>query len=174
MKLHQLNATYVPAEDRVALRLRTREGAEVNLWLTRRTVKDLLGQARNAAGAEAAARAAASPDPAAAAAALSAFAEEAAVAGADFATPYASGATAHPLGAEPLLVRRFELAREENGGVRVAFGMGQGNPAMSFRAPMAFAHRLRHLLSRIAGSAGWDLPEASAAPPREPGHAAPN
>jgi hypothetical protein len=75
-----------------------------------------------------------------------------------------------------LLVRRFELTREENGGVRVAFGMGQGKPAMSFRAPMAFALRLRHLLSRIAGSAGWDLPEPPPPlpPPREPGHAAPN
>ena len=173
MKLHQLNATYVPAEDRVALRLRTREGAEVNLWLTRRMVKDLLGQARNAAEAEAAARAAASPDPAAAAAALAAFAEEAAVAGADFTTPYTADAAAYPLGADPLLVRRFELAREENGGVRVAFGMGQGKPAMSFRAPMAFAFRLRHLLARVGASAGWDLPEPPP-PPRAPGYAAPN
>ena len=41
--LHQINVTYVPTEDRLLMRVTTREGDEYRVWLTRRYCLLLLG-----------------------------------------------------------------------------------------------------------------------------------
>ena len=45
--LHQINVTYVPTEDRLLMRVTTREGDEYRIWLTRRYCTLLTGILRN-------------------------------------------------------------------------------------------------------------------------------
>lgn len=42
-QLHQINVTYVPIEDRLMMRLNTKQGIEFRVWLTRRFTGILLG-----------------------------------------------------------------------------------------------------------------------------------
>ena len=54
MGIKQLNGTYIPAEDRIVLRVSTDAGEEFRFWLTRPVTAQLLGSIRTLAARSAA------------------------------------------------------------------------------------------------------------------------
>lgn len=105
-KIHQMQITFVPSQDRLMFRVKTMDQTEIKLWLTRRYVKLLWQVLQKMLGNT---QSGMSPDPQTRQAVLS-FQHEQAVAGMDFATPYQeTPEVKQPLGDDPVLVSRIQV-----------------------------------------------------------------
>lgn len=114
MNIRQINAAYLPEEDRILLRVTLVGGDELRFWLTRASVRDYLPKAQAWMAASEA-----PPAPSgrverslpAASQAMEAFRREKAAAQSDFSQPLVPGERL-PLGEVPVLVTRVELQAE--------------------------------------------------------------
>jgi hypothetical protein len=105
-KIHQMQITFVPVQDRLMFRLNTTDRAEFKFWFTRRYVK-LLWQALQKMLSKT--QSGMSADPQTKQAVLS-FQHEKALARTDFATQYQEiPESRRPLGDEPVLVSKIQI-----------------------------------------------------------------
>ncbi len=162
MSLQQINVAYNPTEDRLLLRITGNEAqglAEFRFLITRRLLRLLWGGLDKLLDAGVAA------DPrvdAGARGMMKQFEKEAALASADFKTPYAPQAKAAevpvltPLGEAPVLVSRVQLRPLAPGHYLVGLHNETGQGITLTLAP-EMIHSIRKLLADSAQKAEWNL-----------------
>lgn len=163
MGIRQLNGGYVPAEDRILLRVSTEAGEEFRFWLTRPVTAHLL-----AANRDISVQAIAQKFPPQVAQTVTEFEQQAVQQQTKLDEQFVPGAT-FPLGEKPALIVKFNLAPVDNG-VSLDLGMRDGS-----NVNLRFAHHLAQqvgvLLERLQNDAGWlSTPVANAgaaAPPAD-------
>lgn len=162
--LHQIQLSYVPEEDRLLLRVSTREHQELRFWLTRRLVARLWPLLVDQLAARADAGAHADPE---ARRSLLEFRHEAAVQQADFSAPYRDAPRETPLGAVPLLVTKARL-RPGEAGFDLWLMPAEGS-GVRLSLTEAMLHSLCRMLEQTAARTEWGLasPLGAPAPPPE-------
>ncbi len=139
-RLHQINATYDPLEDRIRLLVSTTHGHEYRFWITRRYM-NILWQALGRITAHFAAQQA--PTNPLLQSALSDFSAAKAMNNADLKTPY-SGGTEFPLGESPVLLSRITVGNAAHNQqlLRLQPEQGQG-------IDLTLNDELNHVLTNI-------------------------
>ena len=153
----QLNATYVPLEDRVLFRFNTRDSSEYRLWLTRAMVAGVL----RACG-DVAVKVAATEHPMAYAKEISDFKQDAVAQSTQF-TEFKPAAVL-PMGEAPVLVHRVDFTLE--GPIfALAFALVT-QQTITLRLNDDLFSKFRLLLDAIEKKASWGLssPAVTAAP----------
>jgi hypothetical protein len=153
-QIKQIQITFVPAEDRLLLRVSTSDDAEFRFWLSRRFVRLLwpvIGRllAENP-------RIKTQPSPLAQRELL-AFEHQKAVDAADFSTPYGEGEKALPLGEAPVLLTRFRVRKEKND-TPVLCMSSHGGQTVDLTLNPGLLHSVAELLQKAVAAAEWDLP----------------
>ncbi len=146
MAIHQVNATYMRAEDRIQLRVTMTEGDEFRFWLTRAVMRDFSPQA-------AAWISPPSPSPASV---QQAFKREAAAAQADFATPMKTGET-FPLGEPPVLVMSMRIESQGTAAANLLLHLPDKRLVTLHLDENALAG-IQRLLQQATAAADWGLP----------------
>ena len=157
--LKQLNITFSPVEDRLLLRMTTGTGdslSEFRIWLTRRFVKVLWKTLERILEVTASKDTRVAPD---SRNAVMQFQQEAALARADFSTPYGSQGAATPLGEEPLLPSKVQV-RKGPQGKPVLCLQTQAGKGVNMAVSPQLVHSLRKLLVDAVKKVEWDLPFA--------------
>ena len=182
MNVHQLSIAYVPEQDRILARVNTKEGCELQCWLTRRVALGMAPLIDRLVTEQVARRGGLSPAHLAgmddlAKKAVAQFQKTETLQRADFATPYKAAEVSHPLFDPPLLVTEVNMATLTNGQLRLAFteklpgqsGNRNFQMALSDQLVQAFVHLLGRAIvqSRWREAPGADpalapLPEPSA------------
>ena len=144
----QLNATYVPLEDRVLFRFNVRDGAEYRLWLTRAMVGGLL----RACG-DVAVKSVAKEHPLQYAKDISDFKQQAVAKTTQF-TEF-KPASNLPMGEVPLLVHRVDFTLE--GAIFVLAFCLVTNQTITLRLNDDLFSKFRLLLGEIEKKASWRL-----------------
>ncbi|MBU0500126.1 MAG: hypothetical protein KJ558_07180 [Gammaproteobacteria bacterium] len=150
-KLRQMNVQFVPQEDRLILRVRSDDDSEIRAWLTRRFTRLLLGILQKILAKE-------QPrtEPVSLQSAMQSFRRDAALIGADFATPYDSSTASHPLGVAPVMLSTIKYQRTDQGIILLTLGMPDGK-TISLQLDRNLLHVLIKLLEDGANSAEWEV-----------------
>ena len=152
MGIKQLNGGYVPAEDRILLRVSTDEGLEFRFWLTRPVTARLLATNRTLA-----ARAVATKFPPQVAQTVHEFEQQAVAQQTKLDDSFQPGSS-FPLGEAPVLVVKLNITPFEHG-ISVDLGTANGS-----NVKLRFAHHLAQqvgvLLERLQTDAKWLLAPA--------------
>ena len=149
MGIKQLNATYVPAEDRVLLRVSTEAREEFRLWLTRAIAGELL-TALHAATA----RLLAGKFQPQIAQTVAAFEQEAVHTQTRLDDKFVPGDTL-PLGEAPGLVIKLEVA-EKTDDIQLQLTLAQG-PGITLRLTRGLAQQFGVLVESVQKEANWGL-----------------
>ena len=155
MGIRQLNGTYIPAEDRIVLRVSTDAGEEFRFWLTRPVTAQLLGSIRTLA-----ARSAAQKFPPQVAQTVAEFEQQALQQQTKLDDEFVPGAT-FPLGEAPALVVKLGLAPID-GGVSLDLGLPTG-ANVNLRFAQQLCQQIGVLLDRLQQNAHWLIAPAHAA-----------
>ena len=150
-KLHQINIKFDPGQDRLLLRIRTDDDAEIIAWLTRRFTKLLLGVLNKVS-----ARGKSDGESLVTSDAIEEMQKDAALAGADFATQYQSTASLHPFGKEPVLLTGISYRTQDNGLLALSLKMDDKR-SVNFTLSRDLLIVLIKLLADGSGKAEWDL-----------------
>jgi hypothetical protein len=144
MSLRQFNAGYVPAEDRILMRVTLSSNEEFRFWLTRACLRSFFGQVETWLA----------PQDSLPQTAVEAFQREAGVAKADFATPLMPGESL-PLGETPLLVQSIDL---DSGGasIRLVMTLIDGRQA-NFGLGGDVLVAIQYMLRQAVQAADWGL-----------------
>ncbi len=175
MKIHQLSVTYQAEQDRLLVRVNSRAGEEMRLWLTRRMMVGLWPvlsklNTEQLLAAETGAPAVAGKDEELRRM-VADFRKEELLQKADFDTPY-QDQDKLPLGAEPLLATHVDATPISDGRVRLACSErlgAAGAKARGFQVELdprlmqGFVHLLEQSLTRSK----WREPFVAATPPGE-------
>jgi hypothetical protein len=163
MQIHQMSVTYVPEQDRILMRINTREGEEMRLWLTRRLMVGLWPLMTklltdHLLKLEAAGTTLTAADESLKKM-LTDFRKEEFLSKADFETPYQE-APKLPLGQEPLLITDVDATPLPGGPLRLSFNErppGAENKPRSFNLEMQpkLMQGLMHLLDQALNQSGW-------------------
>jgi hypothetical protein len=165
-QLHQLQLAYAPIEDRLLFRVKTRDLAEIRLWLTRRLVMLLWPALLDQLAGNEQVQRQASED---SRKSVMAFQHEQAVAKADFGRKFTDQVETTPLGTVPILVSRIRLKPGGVGRRTVCFYPDKGQ-GIEVAMDDKLLHSFCKLLADAVGKTGWGLDIAVAG---EPGAAAP-
>lgn len=155
MNIRQLQIGYNIDNDRLLVRVNSTDGSEIRFWLTRRLVSrlwptllktseavtlaalgrgaDVMGEARGM---------------------MTGMARESALAQSDFDTPFDSQASKLPLGAEPLLITRVDLAPQDKGSLRIAFRHSE-QVGVEMNMNHKVLHAFCNLMQREVEKADW-------------------
>lgn len=153
MSIRQLNASYVPEEDRVMLRFTTDTQEEYRLWLTRAVVGTLLEQTQALA-----VQALEQQGNVHQAKEVAQFKQQALQQSATY-TQF-EGAARFPLGAEPVLVRTVQAQFRENSSVLVlALARGQN---LTLTLSEDLVGKLQLLLQKMSEAGRWALGSSEA------------
>jgi hypothetical protein len=155
MGINQINGGYVPAEDRILLRVSSDAGEEFRFWLTRPVTSHLLAANRTLA-----ARAVAQKFPPPVAQTVSEFTQQAVAQQTKLDDKFEPGAT-YPLGETPVLVVKFKLTPIEHG-VSLDLGLLNGTN-VNLRFASHLAQQVGVLLDRLQTDARWLTTPAPAA-----------
>jgi hypothetical protein len=166
MKIHQLSVNYLAEQDRILMRVNTRDAEEMRLWLTRRLLlglwpllsklltKHLLKLEAAGTSLEAADEDLKKM--------LADFRKEEFLRNADFDTPYQENRPDLPLGDKPLLVTDVDAAPLPNGRLRLGFNERKPNSdkPRSFQIEMEpkLMQGLMHLLEQALVRSQWREP----------------
>jgi hypothetical protein len=154
--LRQMHVNFDPVEDRILLRITSGEPGnldEFRFWLTRRIVRIMWKLFDQAVDTEA------MTDPRVpqeSAGALREFKQEAALAKADFTTPFKAEQASTPLGAAPQLVSKIQL-RQQHGNHVLLLETFKGQ-IVNLALNTSLVHSFRKLLADQCLAAQWDLP----------------
>jgi hypothetical protein len=154
--LHQLNIAYNPVEDRLLLRMTAGSPGdllEYRLWLTRRFVKLLWNALDQMLEMEARRDSRVSIE---SLDAFKQFQQTDALAQSDFKTPYEAGTAPTPLGADPLLISRFQVSRGPEGNQILSL-QTQSGQALNLALNAPLIHSIRKLLMDKVKETQWDL-----------------
>ncbi|MEM7405800.1 MAG: hypothetical protein AAF458_10945 [Pseudomonadota bacterium] len=152
-RLSQIQLTFVPADDRLLLRISTDEKAELRFWLTRRFVRLLLPVL---AGMSLHAATSATVQSAEARAAIADFQRDHALANADFETQFQDDATIFPLGENPVLLERIQTRSNDVGAPVLCLHPANGS-GIDLALETQLLHSFKSLLSDAIGKADWNL-----------------
>ena len=150
--IQQISASYEPEQDRIMLRLRTANNAEIRCWITRRYLRLLWGVLLDLARGFAGGGTVVDPlhqDY------LADFAHGNALANADFATPFQEGVD-FPLGAEPFLAGKITL-KPRSDALRTLVIEPLKGPGVELNLNEGLTHMLARLLLNATLTADWDL-----------------
>jgi len=144
---------FVVEQDRLLLRISTRDKAEYRLWLTRRVVRSLWagllkmfedGPAKD------------TPIKADKREAILSFEHQSAVEQADFKTPFEEAADSFPLGEKGVLVAKMRVGRKPDGVYTLTLGPGKGS-GISINLDDKLMHSFMQMLIESSKSAEWGL-----------------
>jgi hypothetical protein len=153
LAIEQINLTYDMWQDRLVLRLRTRDSSLVELLLTRRLTQNLLPALVKLVGGTVLA-----PDPAALQELL-AYEHRETVGASDFAQPFNEDGQSLFEG-NPMLVSEVKLhVLADNQGWRLDF-LDRECRGMNINADKNMLHNIIKLFNSILPSTGWALPSA--------------
>lgn len=156
-RIHQLNATFMTAEDRILLRLNTTNKEEFRIWLTRRVMRVL---ARELGSAERRLLGLENPDNgyvAPGARAIQEFRREASTSDVDFGERFMEGSAGFPFGSEPVLATACEVRLQEG---RAAIALALNNKrTLNFMLDVRGLHGTLAMLQKAAARSDWDLGE---------------
>lgn len=156
MSLRQFNAGYVPAEDRILMRVTLSSNEEFRFWLTRACLRGFFDQVESWLA----------PRDSLPQAVIEAFQREAGVAKADFATPLTPGENL-PLGETPLLVQSIQLdSRSES--IHVVMALTDGRQA-DFVIDGDVLVGVQYMLRQAVQAADWGLAANTIATPSAAG-----
>ncbi|KAB2933743.1 MAG: hypothetical protein F9K21_12105 [Rhodocyclaceae bacterium] len=153
--IHQLNVTYVTAEDRILLRLNTTNKEEFRIWLTRRVVRKL---ARELGGAERRLLGLENPEAgyvAPGARAIQAFRREASTVEVDFGERFEEGSAGFPFGDAPVLATGCEVQLQK-GKATIALALANKR-ILSFVLDVRGIHGTLAMLQKAVAHSDWDL-----------------
>ena len=179
MNVHQLSIAYVPEQDRILVRVNTKQGQELRFWFTRRltlgltplldrAVTDHVARQGGPATSHVAAMDALSKK------AMTQFQRAETLKTSDFATPYRTPEASVPLFEHPLLVTEVNVAPLANGQLRLSFAEKLSGVAehRSFQMGLTdpLIHAFVHLLERAVAQSQWrdTAPAATAASANDP------
>ena len=148
MSIKQLNASYVPEEDRVLFRFTTLQNQEYRLWLTRSVIKEILS-----IGAQASVAVLAKEHPPEQVKAIAQFKQKTNAENAQFTT--FEPAANFPIGGLPLLVNRCKLSLQSNT-MTLEFLLVKGQ-VIGLKLTEEMISQMRILLQTIAMRANWGL-----------------
>jgi hypothetical protein len=177
MQIHQMSVSYLPEQDRILMRVNTREGEEMRMWLTRRLMAGLWPLLTrlltdHLLKLEAAGTSLHSADDSLKRM-LADFRKEEFLRKADFDTPYQESPAVLPLGEEPLLVTDVDATPQPGGPLKLTFNERppSGDKPRSFQLHMVpkLMQGLMHLLDTALMQSGWRDPFTAAAALQEPG-----
>jgi len=166
MKIHQLSVNYLAEQDRILMRVNTRDAEEMRLWLTRRLMLGLwplLSKllTKHLLKLEAAGTSLDTADEDLKQM-LAEFRKEEFLRNADFDTPYQENRPDLPLGDKPLLVTDVDAAPLPNGRLRLGFNERKPNSdkPRSFQMEMEpkLMQGLMHLLEQALARSQWREP----------------
>ena len=151
-KLHQFQMTFVAEQDRMLLRISTRDKAELRLWMTRRVVRLLWGALLKMieAGSEKISNETNRRE------AILQFEHQSAVEQADFKTPFQESADSYPLGEEGVLVASMQISRKPNGAYILKLSPEQGK-GVTINLDDKLMHSFMEMLIDSSKRAKWDL-----------------
>jgi hypothetical protein len=153
--IHQLNATYVTAEDRILLRLNTTHKEEFRIWLTRRVVRklarDLGGAERRLLGLENPEAGYVTPG----ARAIQEFRREASTADVDFGERFEEGSAGFPFGDAPVLATGCEIQAQE-GNATIALALANKR-TLNFVLDVRGLHGTLAMLQKAVAHSDWGL-----------------
>ena len=154
MGIKQLNGTYVPAEDRILLRITTEAEEEFRFWLTRPITSQLLGAIHGAAE-----RTIAQKFPAQVAQTVAEFEQQAVKAQTKLDDPFQPGAT-FPLGELPGLVVKLAVG-EKGHDVSLDLTMPNG-ASVNLCIPRLLAQQFGVLLDGLQQKGNWGIAQTAA------------
>lgn len=185
MVIHQLQVSYVEAQDRLLVRLNTRADQELRLWLTRRMVKSLFLHLLQASGTPANPATSLQSHDRVDDRALAKVRHQDALQQADFQTPFKAQPSSLPIGEAPLLATTIHITTLDAGSLHVRFEEkledSHGSRSLEVTLDPPLLHGFLHLLELALQEADWGMalsqnPDAlassdldafaSAAPPR--------
>lgn len=161
MTIHQLSVAYQPDQDRLLMKVRSREGEIFELWLTRRMLVRLWQPLQATAGA--ASLGMASRDATILPEAQDMMRQsmrEQAKAGADFVSPFDEDARHRPLGEEPLLVAAVDIHRKADGQVDLVLRDAQSR-RLSLSLTPDLLNNLLTLMEHALQQSEWGLANPS-------------
>ena len=183
MNVHQLSITYVPEQDRILVRVNSRQGQELRFWFTRRltlgleplldrAVTDHVARQGGPATSHMAAMDAVSKK------AMAQFKRSENLQTSDFTTPYQTPDAGVAVFENPLLVTEVNVAALTSGQLRLSFSekLSGTTETRSFQMALSdqLIHAFAHLLERAVVQSHWRDPTGpnaaapSADPSREP------
>jgi len=148
MSIKQLNASYVPEEDRVLFRFTTLENQEYRLWLTRSVIKEILS-----IGVQASVAVLAKEHTPEQAKAIAQFKQKTNAENAQFTT--FEPAANFPIGGVPLLVHQCKLSLQAEQ-MTLQFELPKGQ-VIGLKLTEEMISQMRILLQTIAMRANWGL-----------------
>jgi hypothetical protein len=177
MHIHQMSVSYLPEQDRILMRVNTREGEEMRVWLTRRLMAGLwplltklltdhLLKLEDAGTTLTAADESLKRM-------LTDFRKEEFLRNADFDTPFQAAEPEQlPLGEEPLLITDVDATPMAGGPLRLTFNerLPTGEKPRNFNLEMKpkLMQGLMHLLDTALQQSRWRESFVSEAPVEEP------
>lgn len=175
MNIRQLALHYRPEADRILLRVNASDGQQFAVWFTRRLCVRLWPHLAGMVTKIGVALEAATTAPDAtlmpeAQAMLAQSARERALRDADFKTPFDDHASAHPLGAEPMLAAEVQLTPLANHQLRLVIVDGEKRH-VQLQLTEALATAVKELLGQALRQADWGV-AVDSAPAAEAGAAA--
>ncbi|MGE0484703.1 MAG: hypothetical protein AB7Q81_11235 [Gammaproteobacteria bacterium] len=156
-QIEQVQITFVPAEDRLLLRVSSGSAEEFRFWLTRRFVAALRPQLAERLSGQDHIRLQASGD---ARRELLDFERQHAVSSADFKTPFKEAPRHYPLGEQPVLLTRFTLRPRDDGSIALTLAPEQGS-GIDLALTPALVHSILALLDTALAGAAWQLTAAT-------------
>lgn len=163
MQLHQINAQYDVAQDRLLLRISTRDRLEYRLWLTRRITALLWPGLFRLLESSEPVRRQAYPD---SQQAMLEFQHEHALQQTDFSQSFDADALTPAL-PEPLLVHKVQMRRSSEQLYVLLFSPPEG-PGLQIQLPEKMVHALAKLIADGVKAANWGLSAPGPTQPRAP------
>ena len=180
MNIHQLSVHHDERQDRLLLRLNTKDQQEFRFWLTRRMTLRLLPAIQQSTVRLESAQPGVAATDAPAQHLLTELKRDAFLQQADFATPFDNHATQWPLGTEPLLITDAHLTIKPGGALEMAFedkSDAAQVKSCQLHLQVSLVHGMLHLIRQASEKAEWGLmgtfaitteacPAATSEPPR--------
>jgi hypothetical protein len=153
-RLHQFGFEYDADEDRLLLKVKTTDHAEIRVWLTQRFIKTMMWpHLQRLMELEPQVQRQSSP---VARKSIIFFQRETAIAKTDFSTPYEKKVTTRPAGEEPQLANRLKI-KTSNTGLRVVSFVTKEGKDISISLNNQHLHSFCHLLAQAVSKAKWAL-----------------
>ena len=153
MRLHQLKLDFIPAQDRLLLRVSTDNQLEVRLWLTRRALRLLWPRLVQMVSSSPEVTLQSNPE---ARNALVGMQHEQALSRANFAKSFDEVAREMPLGAEPILVVNIRT-RKDSEGNQVLGLLPQQGQGIHLTLDNTLLHSFCKLLQNAVAKSDWNL-----------------
>ncbi len=164
MSIHQMQIRFVGIEDRLLLRINTKDHNEFRLWITRRYCKQLrkvldqlLDQSSQASLQSSASAPSIAPSSDAAAAAVRHFEQEQALSKADLKAEYQQSPDQKlPLGEQPILLSKLAIKPKDDGSHIVCMHPKDGQ-GLEIAMNKELLHTFSHIIEEGIKRSDWDL-----------------